>query len=158
MANLDGKTPEQIAAEIIAAATQTTMIEISGVATQNLEQILRYKYSKKIYSKGDKWFQANFENLCTEFFEAVIESQFEQRKKLDAKQAEAEQYEYVQLLVSRGINRFKAMEMAGLISTSDVEAQAKIDAAEAAKSEELKKKAAAEAEATAKAAKELQKK
>jgi hypothetical protein len=143
MAQLDGKTPEQIAAEIIEAAQKSTFVEISGVATQNLEQVLRYKYAKKIYTKGEKWFQANLESFQTEFFETVIEAQYTQRKKLDEKQAEQEKHEYVQLLVSRGINRFKALEMAGLLSAEDVEAQKKIDEAAAAK-------AKAEAEAAKK--------
>lgn len=152
MALIDGKTPEQIAAEIIAAAQKTTNVEISGVATQNLEKVLRYKYAKKIYSKGEKWFAANLESFQTDFFESIIEAQFTQRTKLDEKQAEAEKHEYVQLLISRGINRFKAMEMAGMISNADVEAQKKIDEAEAAKSKELQDKAKAELEAAAKAA------
>lgn len=153
MAQLDGKTPEQIAAEIIEAATKSTFVEISGVATQNLEKVLRYKYAKKIYSKGEKWFSANMENLQTEFIEGIIEAQFTQRQKLDEKQAEQEKHEYVQLLVSRGVNRFKAMEMAGLISNADVEAQKKIDEVNAAKATELQAKAKAELEASAKAAK-----
>jgi hypothetical protein len=158
MAELNGKTPEQIAAEIIKAATETIMIEISGVANQNLTQVLRYKYAKKIYSKGEKWFQQNLETLQTEFVEGIIEAQYTQRQKADVKQEEADKHEYVQMLVSRGINRFKAMEMAGLISAEDIAAAQAIDAAEAKKSEELKKKAEDELAASAKAAKETVKK
>lgn len=137
MATLDGKTPEQLAHDIIEAMQKPVLIEISGVAGQNLEQVLRYKYAKKIYSKGDKWFQQNMESLRTEFLENLIESQYDQRKKMDAKQEEADKFEYVKILVARGINRFKAMEMAGLISSEDVEAQQKLD--EAAKAKALKK-------------------
>jgi|SRR5215475_7531927 len=138
MATLDGKTPEQIAKDIIDAATQATVIEISGVAAQALEQVMRYKYAKKIYSKGEKWFKANLENLQTEFIEKVIEAQYDQRKKLDSKQEEAEKHEYVAILVSRGVNRFKAMEMAGLISAEDFEANKKLEEEAAKKAAEAK--------------------
>jgi hypothetical protein len=140
MALLNGQTPEQIAAEIIEKMQKPVLIEISGIANQNLEQVLRYKYAKKIYSKGDKWFAANLESLRTEFLESIIEAQYDQRKKADEKAAEAEKWEYVTLLISRGLTRYKALEMAGLLSKEDVEAQEKLDAAEKAKKEQASKK------------------
>lgn len=148
MAEMNGKTPEQIAAEIIKAATEPQMLEISGTANQSLTKILRYANAKKIYVKGEKWFQDNLENLQTEWLEKVIEAQAKQREKLDAKERENDTHEYVRILVSRGVNKFVAMQMAGLISDDDVAAAEAIKKAEAAKSEELKKQANAEAAAT----------
>lgn len=153
MAELNGKTPEEIAAEIIKAATESQMIEISGVANQNLTKILRYANAKKIYSKGEKWFEDNLETLQTEWAEKVIKSQADQREKLDAKERENDSHEYVRILVSRGVNKYVAMEMAGLISADDVAAANKIREAEAKKADELKKQAEAELAATAKVAK-----
>lgn len=158
MAEFNGKTPEQIAAEIIAAATESVMIEISGTTAQRLTQILRYANAKKIYTKGEKWFQANLETIQTEWLEKVIEAQAKQREKLDAKERENDAHEYVKILVSRGVNRFVAMEMAGLISSEDVEAARLAKDAEAKKADELKKKAEDELAATAKAAEEEVKK
>ena len=135
MALLNGQTPEQIAAEMIEKLTKPILVEISGITAENLDKVLRYKYSKKIYSKGEKWFSHNLEILRTEFIQDFIEAQFVQRQKLDAKETEREQYEYVTLLVSRGITRYKALEMAGLLSKEDVEAQEKLDAAAKAKAE-----------------------
>lgn len=154
MAQFEGKSPEEIAAEIIKAATQSQMIEISGTAAQSLNKILRYANAKKIYVKGEKWFENNLENLQTEWLEKIIESQAKQREKLDAKERENDTNEYVKILVSRGVNKFVAMQMAGLISEEDVAAANAIKEAEAKKAEELKAKAEAELAATAKAAKE----
>lgn len=154
MAEMNGKTPEQIAAEIIAAATESVMIEISGTAAQSLTKILKYANAKKIYVKGEKWFEKNLDTLRTEWLEKVIEAQAKQREKLDEKERENDAHEYVKILVSRGVNRFVAMEMAGLISSEDVTAANAIKEAEAKKAEALKKQAEAELEATAKAAKE----
>lgn len=158
MAELNGKTPEQIAAEIIKAATESVMIEISGTTAQRLNQILRYANAKKIYVKGEKWFEQQLETLQTEWLEKVIEAQAKQREKLDAKERENDAHEYVKILVSRGVNRFVAMEMAGLISAEDVAAAEAAKKAEAEKAEALKKQAEAELAATAKAAKEQIKK
>lgn len=154
MAELNGQTPEEIAAEIIKAATETQMIEISGVANQNLTKILRYANAKKIYTKGEKWFQQNLETLQTEWLEKVITAQVKQREKLDEQEREKDATEYVKILVSRGVNRFVAMSMAGLISEEDVAAANAIKEAEAKKADALKKQAEAELAATAKAAEE----
>lgn len=133
MAQFQGKSPEELAAEIIEKMQKPVLIEVSGVAGQNLDLVLRYKFSKKIYSKGEKWFQNNRESLATEWLEAIIESQYQTRKKLDEKQEEADKWEYVNILQSRGFTRYKALEMAGLLSKEDVEAQEKLDKAAADK-------------------------
>src|SRR3974390_1952359 len=112
MAKLNGKTPEEIAAEVIAAAVEPEMIEISGTANQDLTKILRYANAKKIYVKGEKWFATNLTNLQTEWFEKIIKAQIKQRTKLDEKEAEAEKLEYFKILISRGVERIKALEMA----------------------------------------------
>lgn len=118
----------------------SAFIEISGSANEKLiESILRYKHAKKIYSKGEKWFQANISGFATEWLEKLIEAQADQRKKLDEKQEESDKFEYVKILVGRGVNRFKAMEMAGLISTEDYEAAQKAEEAEAKKKAEAAK-------------------
>jgi|SRR5580765_200146 len=140
MADLNGKTPEQIAAEIMEAANKPVLIEINGVAGQNLVTLLKYKHAKQIYSKGEKWFNDNLEFLKTQLIEATIESQYDQRKKQDAAQDEKDKRDYVNLLISRGVNRFTAMEMAGLISKADVEAAQKLEAEQKKKQEALAKK------------------
>jgi uncharacterized phage-associated protein len=158
MAQMNGQTPEEIAAEIIKAATETQMIEIDGVSNQKLIKILRYANAKKIYVKGEKWFQENLETLQTEWAQKLINSQHEQREKLDKAERERDTHEYVKLLVARGVNRFVAMQMAGLISEEDVAAAQAAKEAEAKKSEELKKKAEDELAASIKAARETTKK
>jgi predicted S18 family serine protease len=116
MAKLNGQTPEEIAAEIIEAAVTSVKVEISGTANQDLEKILRYANAKKIYVKGEKWFQSNIESLQTEWLEKVIKAQAKQREKLDEKEAEQEKLEYFKILISRGVDRTQAIEMAGLVS------------------------------------------
>jgi hypothetical protein len=114
MATLEGKTPEQIAAEIVKKAVEPLKIEIDGVRGQDLDSLLKYKHAKQIYSKGEKWFTENLDMLRKEFLENIIESQYDQRKKQDKAQSEKEKLEYYTLLISRGVEKIKALEMAGM--------------------------------------------
>jgi hypothetical protein len=114
MANLEGKTPQTIAAEIVKEATTDIVVKIDGVRGQDLDSLLKYKHAKQIYSKGMKWFNDNLDFLRKDFIENVIESQFDQRKKQDAAQSEKEKHEYYKLLISRGVEKIKALEMAGM--------------------------------------------
>jgi len=114
MAKLNGNTPEEIAHEIVVAAVESIMVEIDGIRGQELDELLRYKYSKQIYSKGEQHFQRNKDAWRKEHLESVISAQFVQRKKLDEKQEKADSLEYFQLLVSRGVSKAEALEMAGL--------------------------------------------
>ena len=114
MALLDGKTPQEIAGKIIEEATKEIVVKLDGVRGQDLDSLLKYKHAKQIYSKGMKWFDDNLDYLRKEFIENVIESQFDQRKKQDAAQSEKEKHEYFKLLISRGVDKLKALEMAGM--------------------------------------------
>jgi cellulose biosynthesis protein BcsQ len=114
MATLEGKKPEQITAEIVKAAVENIVVEIDGVRGQELDELIRYKNARLIYSKGERYFQTHKEEMRKEFLESVIEAQFRQRKKLDEAVEKKEKLEYFQLLVSRGVGKVQALEMAGM--------------------------------------------
>ena len=114
MALLNGQTAEQIAKDIINKAVEPVIVEVDGVRGQELDELVRYKFSKKIYSKGEAWFKRNVDALRQEFLESVIESQYKQRQKQDAAQIEKDNMEYYKLLVSRGMSPTEALYEAGL--------------------------------------------
>lgn len=114
MAKLDGKTPEQIAAEIVDNASQSSVIEISGVRAQELDQIVRYRYSREIYSKGEKHYEQMRDSWRSQLLEKFIESTIKQQIKIAAKQERESKLEFYNLLVSRGTPKAQALEMAGL--------------------------------------------
>ena len=114
MAKLNGKTPEEISHEIIEDAVTPIMVEIDGTRGQKLDELLRYKFSKKIYSKGEKWLQRNLDALRQEYLESLIDSFHKSRQKADEKQEKQDSLEYYQLLVSRGWDVMEAMVEAGL--------------------------------------------
>jgi hypothetical protein len=114
MAKMNGQTPEEMAADIVKAAVEPIVVEIDGVRGQELDELIRYRKAKHIYSKGEKWFQNNLEEFRKELLETIISAQFVQRKKMDEKQEKTDALEYFQLLVSRGVDKIQAMEMAGL--------------------------------------------
>ena len=142
MALLNGKTAEQIAKDIINKAVEPIIVEIDGVRGQDLDELVRYKFVKKIYSKGERWFQKNVDALRTEFLETVIEAQIKQRRKLDEKQQQIDNMEYYRELVSRGMSPAEALYESGLehrTAPATEEAEDAEDAAEdAADTEESK--------------------
>jgi len=114
MALLNGQSPEEISKEIITKAVESILVDIDGVRGQDLDELIRYKFSKKVYAKGERWFQKNLDNLRSEYLESVIEAQIKQRRKLDEKQQDNDNLEYFKLLVSRGMAHAEAMVEAGL--------------------------------------------
>lgn len=114
MAELDGKTPQVIAKDIVKAAFESTMVELSGVRGQELDKIIRYKHSRELYSKGEKHYEKMRDQWRSEFVERVIESTFTQQEKVIAKADLDAKVTYFNLLVSRGTAKDVALEMSGL--------------------------------------------
>jgi len=114
MAEMNGQTPEAIASQIIAEATEPVLVELDAIRAQQLDELIRYKFSKKIYSKGERWLQKNLDNLRQEYLESIIESFHKSRVKADEKQTEADNMEYYKLLVSRGMSPQEALFESGI--------------------------------------------
>ena len=114
MATVDGKTPEQIAAEIIKKAVEKIQLKLDGVRGQELDFLVKYRNARDIFTKGEKWFNDNIDRLRSEFLENTIESQYKSLEKQQKAAAAKDAIEYYQLLVSKGVDKAKAMEMAKL--------------------------------------------
>lgn len=103
MALLEGKTPEQLAKEIVNDAVESVMLEISGIANQKLETVVRYLNKDKIQARGENWFNKNHEALISSAMETLIEA----REKaitnyLDKKEQQAKD-ELFRDLIARGV-------------------------------------------------------
>jgi hypothetical protein len=72
MALLNGKTPEQMAAEVVEDAVESKMVEISGTSFQKLETVVRYLNREKIAARGDNWLKKNFDSLVSDSVETLI--------------------------------------------------------------------------------------
>lgn len=114
MATVNGKTPEQMAKEIVQDAVKECLITVDGVTEQKIDDILKYRHAKDIYVKGQLWFQNNIDDLRREYVQDVVRANHVQRQKADAKAAQDEKLKYYTMLVSRGVEKAKALEMAGL--------------------------------------------
>lgn len=66
------KTPEQMAKDIIDAANESKMVEISGTCFQRLETVVRYLNREKIAARGDNWFKKNYDSLVTDTVETLV--------------------------------------------------------------------------------------
>ena len=128
MAKLNGKTPVEIAKEIISEAIDPIMVEIDGVRGQELEELIRYKFSKKIYSKGEKWFERNLDALRQEFLESIIKGLYKTRKKADEEQEKKDVLEYYQLLQSKGMPAQEAAYVSGLVPRPEEDDEEETDA------------------------------
>lgn len=114
MAQMNGVSPEAKAKEIVIEAIKEIMVTIDGVNAQKLDEIVRYRNSKLIYSKGQLWFQKNEDRLRSEFLENIIKGQHDQLQKRNTAAEERDKLEYFKLLLTRGMSKDKALEEAGL--------------------------------------------
>jgi len=102
-ATLNGKTPAQIAHDIVTDAVESVMVEISGTASQRLETVVRYLNRDKISARGETWFRKNHDSLTTDAIETLVTARekaitdYQNKKELMAKD------ELFRTLVARGI-------------------------------------------------------
>lgn len=127
MALLEGKTPEQIAAETIKQATEEKLLMISAQAYAQLVKLTRYNNRTTIFNRGEKSWTQNAETWIRESLEKLIDSRFDQlEKQMDKAQKDAAN-EYFQLLVSRGMDLKKAYAEAFGIEQVEIKTEVKAD-------------------------------
>jgi rRNA processing protein Krr1/Pno1 len=112
MALLEGKTPEQLAHDIVEEAVESVMHEISGTANQKLETVVRYLNRDKIQARGETWFNKNHDSLVSSALETLIEA----REKaivdyLDKKEQQSKD-ELFRDLIARGVKIEEAYKAA----------------------------------------------
>lgn len=114
MALLEGKTPEQIAADIVKDAAEEKMILVSGTAFQKLETVVRYLNRDKIAARGQTWFNKNHDTLITDAVETLVTARekaitdYQNKKDLQAKD------EQFRDLTARGVKADEAYKQAYL--------------------------------------------
>lgn len=110
MALLEGKTAEEIASEIM--TDKTVMVEVSGLAAQNVETVVRYLNRDAIQARGQVWFDKNHDRLVTDTIETLVNARakaivdYMNKKELQAKD------ELFRTLVSRGVAKDEAYKSA----------------------------------------------
>lgn len=107
------KTPEQIAADIMKAATEDVLITIGGTFAQKLEAIASYNARDTSALRGERWFEKNKSRLMDEAVEKLIA---DRHKALNAYQTKKEQdnkMQYFLLLRSKGMDAEQAYKESG---------------------------------------------
>jgi hypothetical protein len=104
MATMNGVTPEQMAASIIAGAVESKMIEISGISFQKLETVVRYLNRDKISARGDNWFKKNFDSLTSDAVETLITAREKAITDYQNKKELQDKDELFRTLISRGVD------------------------------------------------------
>jgi hypothetical protein len=109
---LEGKTPEQIAKEIVSEAVESAMLEISGTANQKLEVVVRYLNRDKIQARGENWFTKNFDALRSNAVETLIESREKAITDYLDKKEQAAKDDLFRSLIARGVKVEEAYKAA----------------------------------------------
>ncbi len=97
------KTPEQMAKDIVKAAVDNKLLEVSGTTFQKLETVVRYLNRDKIQGRSEAWFKKEFESLCSQTVELLISTREEQIVKYLAKKEQDEKSEAFRMLIARGL-------------------------------------------------------
>lgn len=100
MALLNGRTPEEMASEIIADAVENQVIEIDGVRFQELEKLARYDNRDSL--KAD--FEKNKDRLMKDSVEKLIADKFKAIEKYQTKREQDKRMQYFLLLRAKGMN------------------------------------------------------
>ncbi len=111
MALLEGKTPEQIAAEVM-EAIEDRVIEVSGLSCQALESIARYDNRDSIANRGEKWYAKNKDHFEKVTLENILVAKQKQLNKYQEERRISQQWESFRLLVSKGVEQSQAMQTA----------------------------------------------
>jgi hypothetical protein len=111
MALLDGKTPQELASEII-ASTEDAAIMISGLANEELDYLVRSKNAVVINGRGAKWFEHEKESMTKAYLSEVIHSLAKAKKNYLADKEVQSQDNLFRLLRSRGVNTAEAEKAA----------------------------------------------
>lgn len=74
MATVNGKTPEQLASEIVKDAVESLMIELPGTSKPRVETIVRYLNRDKISARGETWFKKNYDSLTTDCITELVDN------------------------------------------------------------------------------------
>ena len=107
------QTPEQMAKDIVKAATEDKLVEISGTAFQRLDTITRYDNRDKIQGKGENWFIKNHQRLVTDSLDTLIRNRDKALRMYLEKKDNDDRRESFLDLVARGMSYKEACDKTG---------------------------------------------
>lgn len=114
MALLNGRTPEELASEIVTEAIEPQMLEIDGVRSQELDSLARYISRDAIQVKGETWFNKNRDRLRQEAVEKLIHDKFDAIMKYMTKKEQDAKMQYFLLLRAKGMSLEQAEKESGI--------------------------------------------
>lgn len=97
------KSPKEMAAEIIQAAVEDKLVQVSGTTFQKLETVVRYLNRDKIQARGETWFKKQFDSLCSDAIETLINAREKAITDYLNKKELQEKDESFRELVARGV-------------------------------------------------------
>jgi hypothetical protein len=112
MATLNGKTPEQLATEIVKDAVESQMIEIDGVSSQHLDVLARYENRDTIQVRGEKFWTKNRDRLREETIVNLVNGRHKGLVKYLDKREQDAANSYFQKLVKGGMAKDEAFTIA----------------------------------------------
>lgn len=111
MALLNGKSPEEMAAEII-ESTEDKLVMVSGLAASDLEFLVETKNVQVILARGQKYFEKEREVFTKAFLSDLIHNLAKAKRKYLAEKEASDQFSTFRLLVSRGMGQEEASKIA----------------------------------------------
>lgn len=102
MAQLNGKSPEVMANEIINAAVESLEIELPGTSKPQVETIVRYLNRDKISARGETWFNKNYPTLVTDAVTELVKARCKAITDYLAKKEQDDKSKSFRELVARG--------------------------------------------------------
>ena len=114
MALLNGKTPTEIASEVVAEAVKESKLAIGGTFVTKLKALTRYSNRDVIQMRSEAWYTKEEDRLMQEVIEKLIGDKhkavtdYMTKKENDAKMA------YFLMLRSKGISLEEAEKLSGI--------------------------------------------
>lgn len=112
MTTLNGKTPEQMASEIVKDAVTSAMVEIDGVTSQHLDILARYDNRDTIQVRGERFWIKNQDRLREETLVELINNKHKGLVKYLDKREQDANNTYFQKLVAGGMDKEQAYKLA----------------------------------------------
>lgn len=112
MSTLNGKTPEQMASEIVKDAVTPSLIELDGVCSQNLDSLVRKSHRDEIDARGENFWLKNRDRFRQEFIVDMINGQHKQLLKYLEKRAKEMNLKYYESLIKHGMSANEAHKLA----------------------------------------------
>lgn len=106
------KTPEQLAKEIVKDAVTSSLLEIDGVCSQNLDVLVRKSHRDEIDARGENHWKKNRDRFRQEFVVDMINNSHKQLIKYINKREEEMNLKYYKSLISHGMTANEAHKLA----------------------------------------------